>query len=457
MKKTKAVKRKAAVILAAVIVFSSIGQCETLLAEEVSVSGADTVKTAESTENENSTEKTDTAEKEVVETENTEGSEMLECDTTENIGSTGTEETVETEMSAVEGQESTVATETEDVETECIETEMEDDLKAADIDNTISNATNISIGTEITGTLDSISDVDYFKFTTDGTDSFYTFSFSNIDISGGITYYIYSDENELNKIAYDRCSAKQTSTANLVKLEKNHTYYIKILNSEYNNGTGNYKFVIKKKKDDVADAVTSAKSLKLNETKKFALQNSKDVDCFKFTTTTYTNYTVNFTNVNSESAVYIRIYSGKDCLNNQLVLDKYLYKKQSLNSAYKELKLKTNKTYYVLISGSNIGNYKLGIDATGPASAIAKSASGKVTITWKKVTKATGYEVYRSVSRSGKYKKIKTIKKNSTVKYTDSKGLKKGKTYYYKVRAYKKSGKKTYYSAYSAVKSVKAK
>lgn len=80
----------------------------------------------------------------------------------------------------------------------------------------------------------------------------------------------------------------------------------------------------------------------------------------------------------------------------------------------------------------------------------------KATLTWKKNSKATGYEIYRATKKNGKYKKIKTIKKASVVKFTDSK-VKKGKTYYYKVRAYKtvKGNKAT--GKFSAVRKVKIK
>ena len=122
------------------------------------------------------------------------------------------------------------------------------------------------------------------------------------------------------------------------------------------------------------------------------------------------------------------------------------------------LKLSRYHTYYIKISGSAKGKYKLGINAQGPSSSkLQKVSKKKVKLTWSKVPRAAGYEIYRAEGKNGKYKKIKTIKNSKTVKYTDSKKLKKGKTYFYKIRAYKKAKGKTYYSAYSAAKSVKIK
>ena len=84
------------------------------------------------------------------------------------------------------------------------------------------------------------------------------------------------------------------------------------------------------------------------------------------------------------------------------------------------------------------------------------SGSKKATIKWEKISGASGYEVYRATSKSGKYSKIKTITKNSTVSYVNS-SLTKNKTYYYKVRAYRTVNGKKIYSSYSVSKSVKVK
>lgn len=82
-------------------------------------------------------------------------------------------------------------------------------------------------------------------------------------------------------------------------------------------------------------------------------------------------------------------------------------------------------------------------------------ASGKgITIKWKKVRNASGYEIYRKVGK-GSWKKITAIKKSGTASYIDSKAAEGGKTYSYKVRAYVKSGGSISYSAWSKSKKIK--
>lgn len=78
------------------------------------------------------------------------------------------------------------------------------------------------------------------------------------------------------------------------------------------------------------------------------------------------------------------------------------------------------------------------------------------TLTWKKNSKATGYEIYMSTKKSSGYKKIATVKGYKKITYT-KKSLKKKKTYYFKLRAYKTVGKTKYRSAYSKVKKIKVK
>ncbi len=100
-------------------------------------------------------------------------------------------------------------------------------------------------------------------------------------------------------------------------------------------------------------------------------------------------------------------------------------------------------------------------NASKPKKVVLKKAKsikrGTLKLTWKRDTKATGYQaVVATDKKFKKNKKTATIKKNKTVTKTFTK-LKRGKTYFTKVRAYKKVGKKNVYGAYSKVKKAKVK
>jgi hypothetical protein len=87
----------------------------------------------------------------------------------------------------------------------------------------------------------------------------------------------------------------------------------------------------------------------------------------------------------------------------------------------------------------------------------AKSTGkGKVTLTWTKVAKATGYEIYYSTKKNGVYTRLKTVSKSSKRKYVDS-GLASGERYYYTIRAYRTANGVKTYSSYNTIKSVKVK
>lgn len=138
------------------------------------------------------------------------------------------------------------------------------------------------------------------------------------------------------------------------------------------------------------------------------------------------------------------------------------------DNVYADKSLKANQTYsykiraYVYDKDTQKTNYSDYIYESyttwGSALNLKARATGTRTVklTWKKVTGATGYKIYRAVGGTrtsewkagdnasyGNYKLIKTIKKAKTVSYTDKK-LNKDQTYTYKVVAYKnvkKNGK----------------
>lgn len=88
-----------------------------------------------------------------------------------------------------------------------------------------------------------------------------------------------------------------------------------------------------------------------------------------------------------------------------------------------------------------------------PAGVKVKSAgTQKAAVSWKKVKGAAGYTVYQSASKSGTYRAVKNVKKNS---FTVEK-LKKGNHYYFKVRAFRTVKGKRVYGSYSSAAGCKA-
>lgn len=71
-----------------------------------------------------------------------------------------------------------------------------------------------------------------------------------------------------------------------------------------------------------------------------------------------------------------------------------------------------------------------------PSNLRASKASGKIKLSWKKVTGCSGYIIYRRVG-SGKWKLFKKINNINTLKYVD-KSVKNKKSYTYKICAYNK-------------------
>ena len=177
----------------------------------------------------------------------------------------------------------------------------------------------------------------------------------------------------------------------------------------------------------------------------------------KATSSSYNSIKVSWKKVTGASGYYVYQASsktGKYSLVKTITSGSTLsYTKSSLTSgkayyykvkAYQTVnKVKKASAYSSIVSAKPIPakptNFKL-------SSISATSAK----IAWKKVTGASGYEIYRATSKTGKYTKIATSTKGSSVSYT-SKNLVTGKSYYYKLRAYKKVANKKVYGLYSPV------
>lgn len=81
---------------------------------------------------------------------------------------------------------------------------------------------------------------------------------------------------------------------------------------------------------------------------------------------------------------------------------------------------------------------------------VRSTGYSKLTVSWKRVKNAKGYQIYRATKKNGTYKKVKTIKTAKTVSWTNKK-LTTGKRYYYKVRAYRGSRKGSFSAKKSGV------
>lgn len=109
---------------------------------------------------------------------------------------------------------------------------------------------------------------------------------------------------------------------------------------------------------------------------------------------------------------------------------------------YTDKTVKPGKTYYYKVRATNTSSGKIGKGsfcdpikgktiATANFTSITSVNSKTVQFSWKKVSGAKNFEIYRSTKANGSFQKIATVK-GSTTKYTD-KTVKSGKKYYYKV------------------------
>lgn len=179
----------------------------------------------------------------------------------------------------------------------------------------------------------------------------------------------------------------------------------------------------------------------------------------KITSISYNKLQVEWTPINNCSGYEIYRKSGKSNYKRIAVVskwktNKYVDKKISEGTRYtytvKAFKKSKGK---ILKSSYNKKGIKGVAVLTKPSGIqVINGKDKKLTVSWKKVKDASGYEVYRAKSKNGKYKKIKTLKGKNKVSYEDAK-LTNGKTYYYKIRSYKSIKKKKVYSKFSKVKS----
>lgn len=128
-------------------------------------------------------------------------------------------------------------------------------------------------------------------------------------------------------------------------------------------------------------------------------------------------------------------------------------------TSFVDTSLTINTTYMYSVKAENhaYGTYsdsitlKASTTLQTPRISLQSKTYNSLFISWSEIPEVSGYEIYRSKSKSGTYTKIKTTTKTS---YTDTK-LSCGTTYYYKIKAYKTLDGNKYDSSFSSIKSCK--
>lgn len=129
------------------------------------------------------------------------------------------------------------------------------------------------------------------------------------------------------------------------------------------------------------------------------------------------------------------------------------------NTTYTDTDVRSGKTYYYKVSVQNENNGVKGYSGYSEimggrvlskvtAETPKAVSSASIQLSWKAVSGAGGYQIYRSDSEETGYSKIATVSSGKTVTYKDT-PPKTNKTYYYKIRAYKKSNGKVSYGKFS--------
>lgn len=142
--------------------------------------------------------------------------------------------------------------------------------------------------------------------------------------------------------------------------------------------------------------------------------------------------------------------------------DKYVYLKSIKSRSYSDEDVSSGKTYqykvrcYWTIGGTNYyGNYSSVVSVTTPPAKVSnvsteKKSSTYLTLSWEKVSGASGYRVYKYNTGTKAYEKVTTIASGSTTSYKVT-GLASATEYQFKVRAYKKTDDGNLWGSSSAV------
>ena len=247
-------------------------------------------------------------------------------------------------------------------------------------------------------------------------------------VSGAAKYEVYrARSKDGDYIKYSTVTG--TSYTNTSYIENGNTYYYKVRALDANGTAGAWSSVVSVtyKQTLPAPTVTGGNdsqgrpTLKWNAVSGAAKYEvyrarSKDGDYIKYSTVTGTSYT-NTSYIESGNTYYYKVRALKS---------------DGTAGAWSSIVAVTYKQTLSAPTAVTGGN----------------DAQGRPTLTWKAVTGAAKYEVYRARSLNGDYIKYSTVTGTS---YTNTSYIENGNTYYYKVRALKSDGTAGAWSSIVAV------
>ncbi len=330
--------------------------------------------------------------------------------------------------------------------------------------NSLQTATTAKVNTAYSGSLMRSSDDDWYRFTVSSAGKVnITFRHGAVNLAGTcwkIGLYRYNPVSGARMLLtqIDSAGGDLSLTSSSVGLPAG-TYYVMVDVGGLYSGityTVTASFTASSQWErESNDSLQTANAIKLDTACYGSLMRSADSDWYRLTLSSPRVISMGFTHkaIDSKDKYWsINLYSyntvtGKRSESPVLHMESS-GNTTSVRSGSRNL---PEGTYYVNVNRYNHSSvaYSLTISwLLDQPSVNAVSASyDSIKLSWPAVSGAAGYEVYRSLSKTGTYAKLTT----TTARSYQNTGLITGVTYYYKVRAYRTSGDRAVYSAYSPI------
>ena len=320
--------------------------------------------------------------------------------------------------------------------------------------NTYQTANTISLGNSYTGHLAYNDEYDWYRVTLPSSGRVILNFTSQVD---SVNVRLYSSDAEQLWYKYLYRSSGTGQIANTITLDLTKgTYYLcveRYSNSLKYTGAYTFKTTFTSAEESFTETgygnnntMDSADSVSLGINYKGQIACNDDKDFYKFKMPAKGKL-----NLYAQTKMDSVTFYFYDRNGNQLLV-RTAYKSSSVgtNSPKITVSVPAGTVYMSVVKNGtdNTGAYTFSVQRDGVPTAPQVTpdyvaSSGKPYLKWASVEYASKYEVYRSTSKTGTYKKIATTSKAS---YTDTSATT-GYTYYYKVKAISSKGSASGYSA----------